>query len=851
MQYADALSSGNYQLRVTDTNGIGLCIQYAANGYAATSICTNSTSFTFVYNSASGYFTSQAVPAACLCPTVSLFLDFELCSSICTWTVASDGTIRTTAAAFATSTNQCIAGSGATPYLQACASLTTAYYGTVVANSTVVASPPSPAATLTPTPPSPSSTTTSSPTPPTPTVSSPTGSSVSGSSPTAARSTPNTASSSSSSGSSSVIVEVVGGILGGVVVAAICIGTYCRRRQRSPELLVATGKTSWGDIKGGPSSALFAEGTARVPQPWAKPVPVAFNLSDQRSPVAPLAWQQRENAAASAPPISSSQAPQEMDSKLLLRRATFQMRPSPDDEAATAAVLAETISMCKTGVIFANRYTLTGDYAKGSDSIVCHAEHLHSKVKVVIKMYTNDRSYQHELEAYQMLSNRYVARLEEPVVAGAGWPAALVLERGDYTLADWLKRTRPDALVQKVVLSQVLQALSSLHQQGIVHNDLKPANVMWFADSHSWKLIDVGNWTRSGQPLSAPFTYTLGYAAPELIKSEVEGAASAALHTSADMWAFGVIAYEVMTGLPFFGSGTPDDTVYTMLAGRWTLPTEKREGGSLEGIDEPQARRLLAHLLKRDPAARWSAPHAISNAWFKSAADTAQVAALWGGLRQQIAAVHRMTEVTAASLASSNTLICVNMEQFDKNRPEVMLAEEDNMDDPIFMLLIGHVYQINISVCHEKGQMCPIAQVLSAEMQVPGGTPMVMEVTQTGETSSMLNASAFWDPRAHRSHRLTEPSPSWGTPDKKFVQLTLKLRVKLRGLEFDRDQEIQTVLYAQMHPPGARFTYTRFKYRGKKWWDEMPQWMRDSARGAVMAAEILAGVAGTAVRMGI
>lgn len=100
----------------------------------------------------------------------------------------------------------------------------------------------------------------------------------------------------------------------------------------------------------------------------------------------------------------------------------------------------------------------------------------------------------------------------------------------------------------RLFVPQVLQALSSLHQQNIVHNDVKPANIMWFADSYTWKLIDLGNWTPSGQPLSPPFMYTLGYAAPELIKSEVQKAPEVVLHTSADMWAFGVIAYEVMTG---------------------------------------------------------------------------------------------------------------------------------------------------------------------------------------------------------------------------------------------------------------------------------------------------------------
>lgn len=139
-QVVEALSSGNYQIKVLNSNGVGLCLQYAANAYAASSLCTNDTSFTFAYSSSSGYFTAQSAPSACLCPSVSLLLEFDACSSLCTWTVASDGTIRTTAGAFTTSPDQCIAGAG-TPSLQACASLTTAYYNLAPAFSVAPASP--------------------------------------------------------------------------------------------------------------------------------------------------------------------------------------------------------------------------------------------------------------------------------------------------------------------------------------------------------------------------------------------------------------------------------------------------------------------------------------------------------------------------------------------------------------------------------------------------------------------------------------------------------------------------------------------------------------------------------------
>jgi serine/threonine-protein kinase len=163
-----------------------------------------------------------------------------------------------------------------------------------------------------------------------------------------------------------------------------------------------------------------------------------------------------------------------------------------------------------------------------------------------------------------------------------------VLEAGKDSAADsaWLAmECLPGARAALSLSSfaQLLEALASLHASGIVHADVKPANLLAAHDG-SLKLADFGLAGRAGEARAAHGTPR--YMAPERMRG-------AALDPASDVFSAGAILYELVTGKKAF-DGTPFEIVRQVLAARLSDPL-------------PEA-ALLSHLVRRalapDPATR-------------------------------------------------------------------------------------------------------------------------------------------------------------------------------------------------------------------------------------------------------
>lgn len=132
---------------------------------------------------------------------------------------------------------------------------------------------------------------------------------------------------------------------------------------------------------------------------------------------------------------------------------------------------------------------------------------------------------------------------DRPDLDGA---TVLVLERAETSLSELLAAT-PAPAGGPALLAQICEGLHQLHHAGWVHGDLKPANVLLMADG-SVRLADFNMAAEmEGTHAYAPAFATPDYTPPELLWPELTERGTL-IRPTADIWAFGVLAHQVLTG---------------------------------------------------------------------------------------------------------------------------------------------------------------------------------------------------------------------------------------------------------------------------------------------------------------
>ena len=91
----------------------------------------------------------------------------------------------------------------------------------------------------------------------------------------------------------------------------------------------------------------------------------------------------------------------------------------------------------------------------------------------------------------------------------------------------------------------MLEALEYLHAQGIAHGNVTPSHIVWSATDFAWKLA---TFEHASEGDVTDHRGSRRYAPPEVIQSKRHGKEAIALGPAADMWSFGVIAFEILTG---------------------------------------------------------------------------------------------------------------------------------------------------------------------------------------------------------------------------------------------------------------------------------------------------------------
>jgi eukaryotic-like serine/threonine-protein kinase len=231
-------------------------------------------------------------------------------------------------------------------------------------------------------------------------------------------------------------------------------------------------------------------------------------------------------------------------------------------------------------------------------------------IKVLLPALANDPDrlarFSREAQLLASLNHPHIAQIHG--FENAGGLHALVMELVEGpTLADRITQGAIPIGEALAMAKQIAEALAAAHEQGIIHRDLKPANIKVRPDG-TVKVLDFGlakaidstsRESVDARRLPAPGVLATGagvivgtaaYMSPEQARGRP-------VDRRADLWAFGAVLYEMLTGRPAFPGETVSDTIVAILEREPDLTV-------LPAVSPPPIRRLLRRCFEKDRTRR-------------------------------------------------------------------------------------------------------------------------------------------------------------------------------------------------------------------------------------------------------
>jgi eukaryotic-like serine/threonine-protein kinase len=279
------------------------------------------------------------------------------------------------------------------------------------------------------------------------------------------------------------------------------------------------------------------------------------------------------------------------------------------------------------GRVIDERYAIEAVLGRGGMGVVLRARHKFTGSLVAVKMLHADLTRDPQIEARFLAEARASNAIDHPAIVKV-LDAGRTREGELYLVMELLvgqpmrsavSRRLGQPAIKRVTL-ELLDALGAAHARGFVHRDLKPENVFLADPDGAVKLLDFG----IAKVLDATKTATIGtqagvvlgtvaYMAPEQLHD------AASVDARADLWAIGVMIYEMLAGrLPY--RGTTVEEVFVRLAREEPDPIR-----AWVPTIAPATEQFMQRALARDPNARFRSAAEMATAFVQLPFDQPHV----------------------------------------------------------------------------------------------------------------------------------------------------------------------------------------------------------------------------------